>query len=65
LPFAGFEKHEKPHKNRHPGEDRSPEVVDPGGAFLEATKDDIEQFERARSLIESAERITAPVTVLF
>jgi predicted nucleic acid-binding protein len=24
-------------------------------------KDDIEQFERARALIESAERITAPV----
>ncbi len=28
-------------------------------------KDNIEQFEWARSLIEGAERITAPVTVLF
>jgi predicted nucleic-acid-binding protein len=28
-------------------------------------KDDTEQFERARALIESAERITVPVTVLL
>lgn len=28
-------------------------------------KDDAEQFERARALIEGAERITAPVTVLL